>query len=165
MIARTLLFLGLFALCLGANAEQQEAAPGNAAADGQDKTVKAYFYANTGGDIMDGSAGSYRLELYVEYTDPDSGKHMSVKRLIAQCGSISSGNVFGGDGVRVIDVAICEGSARHADINAQYEGSYWLISEPGELTVRKGWLDEPQEIIVACRMPASDIRAVGEMRF
>jgi hypothetical protein len=57
------------------------------------------------------------------------------------------------------------GSARYADIDAQYEGSYWLISEPGELTVRKGWFDEPQEIIVTYKMPSPDIRAVGKMEF
>jgi hypothetical protein len=163
MLARTVLFLGAFAFCLGAHAQQAEET------GGKGEKVVAYFYANTGGDVMDGPAGPYKLELHLEYADPDSGEPVHIKQVIAQCGRISGGNVFGGDGVREIDVALCEGDPRYAGIeryagiDARYEGAYWLISEPGELTVRKGWLDSPQEIIVTYRIPHT--RAIGKMEF
>ncbi|MDR3299516.1 MAG: hypothetical protein LBU43_05825 [Candidatus Accumulibacter sp.] len=133
----------------------------------QDMKVVASFYHNTGGDIwLDGPAGPYKLELRLEFIDPDSNEKIVVQDVIAECGRMSGGTVFGDKTEREIDVTLCEGDERYADderyagIDKRNAGIYWLISEPGELTVRKGWLDVPQKIIATYRMPSPGIRAV-----
>jgi hypothetical protein len=63
------------------------------------------------------------------------------------------------------DLTLCE-EGRHQGIE-HYAGIYWLISEPGELTVRKGELtvrkgelNHPQKIITTYKMPEPHIRAI-----
>jgi hypothetical protein len=125
----------------------------------QDMQVVAYLVANTGGDVGVDDPDPYKLELYLEFNDPDSNEKIVVKERIARCGQMSSGTVFADKTERLIDVTLCE--AGHHEGIEHYAGIYWLISEPGELTVRKGWLDHPQKIITTYKMPAPHIRAIA----
>ncbi|MDR3299513.1 MAG: hypothetical protein LBU43_05810 [Candidatus Accumulibacter sp.] len=124
----------------------------------QDMKVVAYFEANTGGGIwLDGHAGPYKLELHLEFNDPDSNEKIVIKEVIAKCGQISSGTVFGDKTEQLIDFTLCEEGIY--DGIEHYAGMYWLISEFGELTVREGWFNHPQKIIATYRMPSPGIRA------
>ena len=107
----------------------------------------AYLQANTGGDSM--LAGHPRgsvLELHVI----DGGHDI---RPVAQCDRISGGTALGGGTERELDVALCEG-------DAQNRGEYWLISEPGIVSVRRGPVDSKQIIVQEHRLRDPHMRAV-----
>src|SRR5690606_11334430 len=114
------LAMALLGAC--STASTPDAASG--AGKGQSAPV-ACLRANTGGDGMFAEPKrGYVLELHVL-----DGEH-TVKPL-AQCNRISGGDALGGGTKRELAVALCEG-------DEQSSGEYWLISEPGLVSVRRG---------------------------
>ena len=110
----------------------------------------AYFQANTGGDSMLArrTHGGYVLELHVI-----DGEH-TIKPL-AQCDRIAGGSALGGGTERELDVALCEGDTAG-------QGEYWLISEPGEVSVRRGPIGSNQEVVLTHRLKDASARVVGK---
>jgi hypothetical protein len=122
--------------------------------------VVAYFFANTGSDMwLAERSRPYTLEVHLSFKDVDEFdgeiNDVLIKETIAECEQISGGTALGGGTEREIGVALCEGDEPHA-------GIYWLISEPGELTVRKGWETQPQKIVLTYRMPTPNLRAIAK---
>ena len=94
----------------------------------------AYLHADTGGDSMLAQhKRGYVLALHVI-----DGSHSVVP--VARCQRISGGSALGGGTERELEVALCEG-------DAQNSGEYWLVSEPGIVSVRRGPIDSTQEIV------------------
>ncbi|SAI34438.1 Uncharacterised protein [Bordetella ansorpii] len=120
-----------------------------ATAPGSTESPVAYLQANTGGDSMLAEKKSgYALEVHVL-----DGSH-AVKE-IARCARISSGNALGGGTERELQVAICEGDERN-------RGEYWLISEPGVVSVRKGPIGTEQQMLLEHRLQNSKARAIAK---
>jgi len=115
----------------------------------QAKAPVAYLQANTGGDSMLAKRRhGYVLELHVI-----DGRH-EIKP-VAQCDRISGGSALGGGTERELDVALCEGDAKN-------RGEYWLISEPGRVSVRRGPIDAAQQTVQEQALRDSHARAVAK---
>lgn len=112
----------------------------------------AYFHFDTGGDaLLATPARTHALRVRIEYGD------VRIEKTVAECTKMSGGNALGGGTVRELEVALCEGDQNNA-------GQYWLISEPGEISVRKGALSGRQTTVAIHKLPTANLRATSKER-
>lgn len=112
----------------------------------------AYLKANTAGGNM-GTPGRPRsvLELHVI-----EGRH-TIKP-VAQCEQIYSGTALGGGTKRELQVVLCEGDWNN-------DGEYWLISETGVVSVRRGAIKGQQQTVLEYRLRDVKARAVTKQEW
>ena len=92
---------------------------------------------------------AYVLELHVI----ENGSHDVTP--VAQCSRIAGGNALGGGTKRELEVALCEGGQAN-------RGEYWLISEPGVVSVQRGPIGSAQQIVHKHQLLDSTARAVSQ---
>jgi hypothetical protein len=103
--------------------------------------VEALFVLETGGDQMRRGRVEAGLAFVVRYGSQEFWQ------TIASCREPARGSVLGGGTERELEIARCG-------------GEYWLLSEPGVVTVRRG---DPMEGAVVTRLilPEPSMRAVS----
>ena len=108
----------------------------------------AYLWANTGGDSL-GARGQRGVALEMHVIDGDR-----VVEPVARCDRIAGGSALGGGTPRELQAALCEGDAHN-------RGEYWLISEPGVVSVRRGPIGSSQQIVLEYRLRDARASAVA----
>lgn len=104
-----------------------------------ERTALAFFALNTGGDQMTLSRKQAGLEAVVRYQDKE------LRQTIASCSDPSLGSALGGGTDRELEVAFCD-------------GEFWLIAEPGRITVERK--DQPTvRVVSSIPLPWPTVRA------
>lgn len=105
--------------------------------------AQAFFSVDAGADqLTDGAIPRRRLLVEIRI----GGERLT--RIVAYCAAAELGSALGGGTQRELEAAMCD-------------GEYWLISEPGEVTVRKGDISAAQEIVLRYELPDKSMRATS----
>lgn len=110
----------------------------------------AFLKGNIGGE----GAGAPRRPRYavLELHVIDGRHHVQP---VAQCEQVYTGRALGGGTERELQVALCDGDWNN-------DGEYWLISEPGVLTVRRVAAGNDRQTVLEYRLRDVKARAVAQ---